>query len=314
MQELLEEAKKHIAEHEKYKRVFSEFDFLYEEWKKKYSNFHAQKTETKLTVQKLKLKVVQKNEKSLYSDVEALRYVLEQEMLRLGLKKIRYQTDFKLANALYFPYMFKQGEYRDTLYKVDIQKCFYSIYSRLGVDTQVIASINLHKKKIQLHAVGRGRLTEEESIIIKDLEFYKTLRNAVYGLTRACFITVFKPNGRPERQYIRGKLQNLDLTVAIASFLHSFVQKFKKFIVYWNIDGGIIYPEGFEQMQKYLSELGFTLKKEAEGEAIILGLGSYKVGEYETAHFQRGLCAHRESAEYLMNVEGAEKIEKWFRR
>lgn len=317
MEELLKHAKNVIRFEESQKgirREFAEHDFLYEEWKQRYSKYHAQYSNAKLFVQRLKVKSIDKKEKELYTTTEALRVLLEQEINNLGFKKLRYQTDFKLANALYFPYLFTVGEFRDTFLKVDIKSCFYSIYSRLGVDTQVICDIDLEGKVIELKAVGQGRLTKYESELIKTLGYYKTLRNTVYGLTRASFITLFKPNSRPERQFIRGKLQNLDLTVAIASFLHSLVSRFRPHILYWNIDGGIIYPEGFEEMRDYLAELGFELKREAEGETIILGLGSYRVGSFETAHFQRGIMSHKDKAEYLFSVVGVEKIEKHFRR
>ncbi|MEM3871823.1 MAG: hypothetical protein QXE05_04630 [Nitrososphaeria archaeon] len=316
MRELLEIAKRRIFEKEsekKIKRMFSEEIPLMQEWRKKYSSYTAFLHSHKMWIQSLKLKIIDKRETTLYSTTEALRELLEEELDNFGIKKLKYRTDFKKANSLYFPFLFTVGEFRNTLFKVDIKACFYSIYSRLGVDTNVICDIDLENRKIELKAVGQGRLTKYESELIRKLQSYKTLRNIVYGLTRASFVTLLKPS-KLERQFIRGRLQNLDLTVVIASFLHAFVSKFRQYIVYWNIDGGIINPEGFEEMKNYLAELGFELKKETEGEAVILGLGSYKVGNFETVHFQHGVTSHKEKAEYLFSVTGVEKIEKHFRR
>lgn len=284
---------------------------LYSEWRNKYNRYIAQKTAGKLIIQKLKLKVVD-HHSDLVTDTEALRHLLEKELERFKIKKIRYRTEFKLANSLYFPYLFVAGEFKNTYYKVDIKSCFYSIYSRLGVDCKVV--VENKNSHIEIKAVGRGRLNFQESELIRLLAHEKTLRNTVYGLTRCAFYTQFIPESQVKRQFFRGRLQNLDLTVAISAFLHNLVKKFRSSILYWNIDGGIIRPEVFEKMQSYLNELGFELRKEAEGECVILGLGSYKVGDYETLHFSHGICSHLEKKEYLLNFAGVEKIENWLRR
>jgi len=246
------------------------------------------------------------------SNLEVLRHLLEDELRELGIKKIRYRTDFKIANSLYFPYLYRAGEYKETFYKVDIESCFYSIYARLGIDCKTI--IEFKNSTYEIKAVAKGRLTYQESEIVKILKQDKKLRNAVYGLTRCAFYTQFIPKNTIQRKFFRGKLQNLDLTVIISAFLHNLVKKFRKYIIYWNIDGGIIYPEGYEIMKNYLKEMGFNLRKEAEGEAVILGLGSYKCGEFVTEHFLNGICANIQEKEYILDFQGVEKIEKWLAR
>lgn len=311
---LIEKAKREILEKEDslgWSREKTN-QILYKCWKEKYSKYFAQKTASKLIIQKIKKKIVDANF-DIVTDTEALRYLLERELDKWKIRRIQYKTEFKKAVSLFFPYLYRVGEFRDTTYyKVDIKTCFFNIYSRLGVDSKIIADI--HDKSIEIKAVARGLITSENSELIRILQNEKKLRNSVYGLTRCCFYTAFIPYCHIERRYFRTRLQNLDLTVIIASFLHHFVQKFRSHILYWNIDGGIIYPDCFEEMKKYLEELGFTLKKESEGEAIVLGLGSYKVGDYETLHFVNGVCTQEFQKEYLFNVKGAEKIEAWFKK
>ncbi|MEM5882339.1 MAG: hypothetical protein QXS69_02665 [Candidatus Aenigmatarchaeota archaeon] len=313
MQILLEESKREILEKEElkgWKREKSEFN-LFGEWNIKYSKFYAQLTSGKLIIPKIKKKIVDFRF-NIVTNVEALRFILEKELDLFKIKKIWYRTDFKKANSLYFPYLYEVGEFKGEWLKVDIKRCFYEIYSKLGIDVSCVADIN--EEVIKIKGIGRGLITKENSELIMLLESEKTLRNSVYGLTRCCFLTVLYPNSRPQRQYFRSRIQNLDLTVVISAFLHDFVSKFRNQILYWNIDGGIIKPEAYEQMKKYLEELGFTLKKEAEGEAIILGLGSYKVGDFETEHFRHGVMSNLQKKEYLYKVMGIEKILKWFRK
>jgi len=313
MRILLEREKAEILNIEElrgWKRVKSEKQ-LYTEWKEKYSKHFAQLTSGKLIIPKIKTKAVDYRF-NIVTDTEALRLLLERELNTFKIKKIWYRTDFKIANSLFFPYLYKQGEYKGSYYKVDIKSCFYTIYSRLGID--VTCQTKIENNIIEIKAIGRGVINYENSELIRMLESEKTLRNSVYGLTRCCFLTVLYPNQRPQKQYFRSRIQNLDLTVVIASFLHNLVQKFRRYMLYWNIDGGIIYPEGFEPMKNYLANLGFILRKEAEGEAIILGLGSYKCGDFETEHFRHGVMSYQEQKEYLYQIKGAEKIEKWFRK
>jgi hypothetical protein len=313
MRTILEAEKREILNYEElkgWKRTKSEFQ-LYTEWKHKFSNFFSQLTTGKLIIPKIKLKSIDYRF-DIVTDTEALRSLLVKELDKFKIKKIWYRTDFKLANSLFFPYLYRVGEYSGLWYKVDIRSCFYSIYSRLGIDVTCFANIN--NSTIEIKGVGKGIITKENSELIQLLENEKSLRNSVYGLTRCCFLTVLYPNSRPQRQYFRSRIQNLDLTVVIASFLHALVGKFKHGILYWNIDGGIIHPEIYEPMKKYLEGLGFTLRKEAEGEVVILGLGSYKCGDFKTEHFKHGVMSYQEQKEYLYQVKEAEKIEKWFRR
>lgn len=319
MRDLLENAKRQIFEKEverKIKRVFSEEIPLLSEWKKKYSQFVGFLHSHKLWIQALKLKIIDKRETSLYSTTEALRLLLEQELDQFNIKKIRYRTDFKTASQAYFPYLYKTGEFLNSneFVKADISRCFYEIYSKTGIDSNIICDIDLQNKKIEIKAIGKGIINSKNSWLIRQLGNFKEYRNIVYGLTRASWIIRLQKE-KTERQYFRGRLQNLDLTIIIASLLHGVVKRFRKYIVYWNIDGGIITAEGFKKMQKYLEQLGFKLKKEVvSNEVIILGLGSYKIGDYETLHFKSGVTTEIKEKEYVFEIINFEKIEKLMRR
>jgi hypothetical protein len=244
-----------------------------------------------------------------------VRTLLEAELLKHNKKKIYYRTNFNCANSLYFPYKWKIGRFQGEFIKFDISRCFYSIYSVIGIDANIVCNIDHNKKEIDIKAVGQGLITKENSQLIRNLENNKVLRNAVYGLTRFCFAMYIYPDGRIERRYIRTNLQNLDLLVIIASLLHSIVYPYKDYIVYWNIDGGIIRADKFEEMKKIIEELNFEIKEITYSEEVeILGLGSYRIGSFTTAHYEHGIKAKQEYKENIYFVMNADKIKSWFRR
>jgi hypothetical protein len=295
-------------------RQFAEQN-CFQDWKKYFSKLTGVLTPHKLIVQKTKTKVIERYQQTLYSDIEALRTLIEAELLRFNKKRLYYRTDFKQANALYFPVKYIKGLHKGEFIKFDIRSCFYSIYSRIGIDANIIANIDHVAKIIDIKACGQGLLTAENSQLIRNLKNHKTLRNSVYGLTRYCFAIYLYPGQKIERRYIRTNLQNLDLLVIIASLLHSIVYTYKEKILYWNIDGGIVYADVFEQMKKAIEELNFEIKEiEYSNECEILALGSYRIGNFQTAHYEHGVKAKQESKENIYYVKNAEKIKSWFRR
>jgi hypothetical protein len=313
----IEETKKFIWETEKkqgWTRKFTELS-CFHDWKNYYNKYVAEITPAKAIIQKIKLKLVEKYQKSLYSDLEALRTLIEAELLRLNKKKLHYKTEFKTANALYFPYKFTKGKFYGNFIKIDIKRCFYSIYSKIGIDANIVANIDHDDKIIDIKSCGQGILTKENSQIIKSLKDFKTLRNAVYGLTRYCFVLYLYPGSKTERRYIRTNLQNLDLLVIIASLLHSIVEPYWDKIIYWNIDGGIVKAEIFEQLKRDIEELGFEIEViEQDSQVEILGLGSYAIGNFTTAHYENGVQSKTETKENIYKVINAEKIKNWHRR
>lgn len=317
LQALLDEVKLFLYETERnegWTRRFTEIS-CFHDWKKYYSKYVAEITPAKAIIQKLKLKLVERYQKSLYSDLEALRTLIEAELRRHNKKKLHYRTEFKIANSLYFPYKFVKGRHYGDFVKLDIKRCFYSIYSVIGIDANIVADIDHDKKVIDIKACGQGIITKETSSIIKNLENCKILRNAVYGLTRYCFALYLYPNGKIERRYIRTNLQNLDLLVIIASLLHSVVYRFWGDIFYWNIDGGIVRAEIFEQLRNEIESLGFEIETIARDEQCeILGLGSYAIGDFVTAHYLNNVQSRIEVKENVYCVLNDHKIKNWFRR
>jgi coproporphyrinogen III oxidase-like Fe-S oxidoreductase len=158
-------------------------------------------------------------------------------------------------------------------------------------------------------------ITKENSQIIRSLENFKQLRNAIYGLTRYCFALYLYPGSKVKRQYIRTNLQNLDLLVIIASLLHNLVYPYWDGILYWNIDGGIVKAEIFEQLKRDIEELEFELEViEQDSQVEILGLGSYAIGNFTTAHYEHKVQAKNEFKENIYKVINDHKIKSWFRR
>jgi hypothetical protein len=297
-----------------WERLFAETN-CFNDWKRYYSKFIGELTPSKLIIQKAKRKIVERYQKSLYSDIEAIRTLIEAELLRFNKKKLYYRTDFKTANALYFPVKFIAGHHKGEFIKFDIKSCFYSIYSRIGIDANILATIDHEKKIIDVKACGQGVITTKNSQLIRNLADQKTLRNSVYGLTRYCFAMYLYPDGRIEKRYIRTNLQNLDLLVIIASLLHSIVYPYRDYIIYWNIDGGIIRSDMFEKMKKEIEDLGFEIKLIEQNEEVeILGYGSYRIGNFYTGHYENNIKAKQKNKENIYYVNNAEKIKAWFRR
>lgn len=228
---LLEQQKRKILESEEekgIKRILAEN--AYEIVKKELKNHKFfLKVNHKYVSGNKKLKIIDgRIQKDLISDVEALRHLLEQELQENFKRKklVYYKSDFKQANKLYFPYLYKTGEHKtDGLFcKVDIKACFYTIYSLWGIDCIAANEIDHETKTIRLKYVAKGKFNKDNSEALKLLEEEKILRNSVYGLTRSSFLLKIYQN-KIERAFFRGKLQNLDLTVLIASILHYIVNE-----------------------------------------------------------------------------------------
>ncbi len=310
LQDLLEEKKRIILEKEA--RQFSTKSPLFQEWKERHSGLIAYLSSSRLYIPKLKLKVIDRTiQAELVSDIEALRLILEEELNKIGIKKIHYKTDFHTANRLYFPYLWRGGFYENCV-KIDIKSCFYAIYSRLGIDCKIVSDIDHEKRYIDISAFGKG-LIDISNPIISMLSNYKHIRNSVYGLTRASFYTLLHPSGKHERKFFRGRLQNLDLSVSIASLLHFIVYAFKDDILYWNIDGGIVKEKVAKKLISFIHSCGLQCRIEAVGEAHILGLGSYRVGNFSTLHYDHGVCSERDFYCYLYKVKGIDKILTWLK-
>lgn len=318
---LLERQKRKILateEEQKVKRILTEN--AYEIVKKELKNYKFfLKVNHKYVSGNKKLKIIDSRiQKDIVSDVEALRHLLEQELQENFKRKklVFYKSDFKQANKLYFPYLYNTGEHKtDSLfYKVDIKACFYAIYSFWGIDCIVANEINHETKTINLKYVAKGKFNKENSEVIKLLEEEKLLRNSVYGLTRSSFLLKIYQN-KVERAFFRGKLQNLDLTVLIASILHYIVNEVKEHLIYWNIDGGIIRAKGLEKLRKLCELFRLNLKEEEKAEeAVVLGLGSYKIGNLVTEHFLNGICSKEDYKENLYKIKNIEEVLKWLEK
>lgn len=321
MKQLLEAKKAEILEAEKekkVKRILSEraYEIVKKELKR-YKFFT--KVNFKYVSANKKLKIIDSRiQKQQVGDQEALRHLLEDELKENFKRKklVFYKSDFKQANKLYFPYLFRCGEFKtqDEFLKVDIKSCFYSIYSYWGIDVIVASNINHEKRCIDIKYVARGNFTKQNSYILSLLENEKTLRNSVYGLTRSSFLLKIYPN-KVERSFFRGKLQNLDLTVLIASILHYIVSEVRNFLLYWNIDGGIIIAEGYEKLKKLCENFKLQLKVEKKAqECVILGLGSYSIGSLSTLHFQNGVCSRENSKKYLYKIKNIREVLRWLKK
>jgi hypothetical protein len=326
MKEFIERKKEEIIQKEREKgiqRIFS--DNPYEQVK---SLLHEYKMFSRITSKWVsanrKLKIIDsKVQKEIVSNEEALRHLLEDELREKFKRKklVFYKTEFIEANSLYFPYLARVGFHRsqDLLFKIDIEKCFYSIYSQWGIDVICSSKIDHERKIISLNYIGLGEFNKKNSEIISRLEGEKILRNTVYGLTRSAWQLRIYADGRTERGYFRGKLQNLDLTVLISAILHYIVGQIEPYLIYWNIDGGIIRSEGLELAKKVVEALGLRLRIETKSEeAEIRGIGRYRIGDFETIPFgnSRGIRKEEEGREIknIYIVKNIEEVLGWLRK
>ncbi|MGC9001300.1 hypothetical protein [Caldisericum sp.] len=326
MKELIERKKEEIIQKEREKgveRVFSEEPFnLVKKLIHKYRMFS--RITSKYVSANRKLKIIDsKVQKDLISNEEALRHLLEEELKEKFKRKklVYYKTEFIEANSLYFPYFAKLGFHRtqDLFFKIDIEKCFYSIYSYWGIDVICSSKIDHERKIININYIGLGEFTKESSEIISRLEGEKILRNTVYGLTRSAWQLRIYSDGRIERGYFRGRLQNLDLTVLISSILHYIVGQLINYLVYWNIDGGIIHSAGLSLAEELIQSFGLRLRKEvASEEVIVSGIGRYKIGDFETIPFRnsRELRKEEEGREIknIYIVKNIKEVLEWLKK
>lgn len=247
----------------------------------------------KSTIPSKKLKAIRVGNK-IYSETEALRLITVEEVKRILKRNALWRgtADLKMLN-LFFPFIVKTGFYTNELiYRVDIKACFYTIYSRAGLDARV--KYQWEDKKIKYISMGKGYMNKVNSQLVDEIGTRKDLRNALYGLTRSCFCNLWK-NGQWERTYFKSELLNVELHGFIVLLLHALLNIIEKeaLILYWNIDGGFLSRCNIEKIKEIFMEFGFILKSELVEYVDIQGIGSYeyKINSYihQTGHYKNGI-------------------------
>lgn len=278
--------------------------------------YPTEKTSTKAITQKIKQKLVNSTlQDKPVGRVEALRLLAQYELETMHRKKrLYYQTQLQQAVRLFFPYKYQTGRFNTELVKLDIHACFWTIYARLGIDVNVKADIDHNERTITLHAVGRGVMRYDTSPLIRALYPHKELRNALYGLTRATWaIWYYPPEPTARRTFMRGALQNLDLTVAIASTLHALLYPYWDKVIYWNIDGGVVTPDIANKLTKALTEHGFQVTTQAVTDFEVKALGAYILNGKPSGHYTRVNKTLQPAKDYIYKVHNQHKILNWLR-
>jgi len=144
----------------------------------------------------------------------------------------------------------------------------------------------------------------------------KFVRNAVYGLIRARNVVRFDATSSGLKMTIV-KMRNELLYPSLCSFIYdvsqliAFVAKEKFGAVYCYIDGFIVPSPSLDSFLEFLSTLGFEGRIKAAGDVDVVGLGSYRVGEYESGFYRQ---RQRESGaqEYYSNIYVDDDFVRWF--
>jgi len=144
----------------------------------------------------------------------------------------------------------------------------------------------------------------------------KFVRNSVYGLIRARTVVRFDTTGGEVKVSIT-KMKNDLLYPGLCSFIYdvsqtiAFVAIHKFSAVYAYIDGFIVPYSSLDSFIEFLNNLGFEGKVRAKGDADVCGLGSYRVGEYESGFYRQ---RQRESGaqEYYSNIYVDDDFVRWF--
>lgn len=310
------QALRDYEESEGWKRLLlpsDEFFTLLIETAKQYP---TEKTAAKAITQKIKQKLINQTVQDRpVGRVEALRLLAQYELQVMHRKKrLYYQTPLQQAARLFFPYKYQIGRFNTELVKLDIHACFWTLYARLGLDVNVKADIDHTARVITLHTVGRGIMRHDTSPLIRALYPHKELRNALYGLTRATWaIWYYPPEPTAKRSFMRGALQNLDLTVAIASTLHALLYPHWQGVLYWNIDGGVVTPETAQKLIKDLTAHGFTVTTQVVTDFEVKALGAYILNGKASGHYNRVSKTLQPAKDYIYKVQNKEKILNWLK-
>jgi len=263
-----------------------------------------------------KLKLIRQGFKK-YSDTEKIRHLAESEIIKI-LKRDRLGKGSSKLEPLFlkFPFVAYIGEYED-VYRIDIKACFYSIYSKVGIDARVKLKKE-NQNTLIYYTMGKGKIDKENSELVYLLEADKILRNSLYGLTRSCFVNIYYPNKSFQRQFFKAKLFNPELHGLISVLLHSLVSDIKKVteIVYWNIDGGFLQVKDIGTVEEIVHRYGLSLKIEKAKRVIISRLGGYQWEDemgnvIQSGHYENAGKLSR-SLENLYIIKNREKIlENW---
>lgn len=222
------------------------------------------------------------------TEEETLYKAMEKELNEtFGMKRLRgyVGNDLHIAPPIYAEDWEGEGV------KVDVKACYYTIYSAFGLDATVI--YGGEGKRIEVKAIGLGIVNRHNSQIIDGLAGEKLLRNTLYGFTRARLKMYVRWIDRWETKQANGTgtLYNpnlYQLACILTNALYGEMRRRGVRVRYWHTDGGIVDIEDKEKAVETIQDFGFTPKIEAEGHAIVRGVGSYKVGEKTTKPYVAG--------------------------
>lgn len=264
----------------------------------------------KATIPSLKQKAIRQG-LNLYGETELLRVALEKEIERV-LKRKRLRDNCNIEPISYLlPAIAKRGTYENVAY-IDIKSCFYSIYSVVGLDVR--CKTKKDDDGVSVLSVGRGLLTRCNSELVYVLKDFKRERNSIVGLMSSCFTLVYK-SGRFERQFFRSNVLNLELRAYICCLLNALVGRFKEHVIYWNVDGGFLYPEGVDHAVNVLNDYGFEVRVVGVKWLDVTCIGGYSwIDEDGVIHTSGHYRKKGKDVFNIMRIKNSKEFLKWVKR
>ena len=195
------------------------------------------------------------------------RRILTHGLKLLGKKRIPWDKESFAMLSIPQPLYYKPTEGIRRLIYVDIQSCFFEIYSRLPFDFWFKGN----------YAMG-GNLFFRDFLPL-ELRQYKICRNALVGCLRVQ-ISRKLIKGRIVESGNKNKLLSPQHWGFMAHMLHIFAVAAVQFgAIYYNTDGAIFLNErDANAWSEYVRNWGLIPSQKHDGLGIVWGIGCYKIG------------------------------------
>ena len=204
------------------------------------------------------------------TDADVVRAYLLEKLDIVGKRKI------SVVNTRYVEYWFPMYVpsvlplFRNHALYIDIKSCFYSVYSKFGLDCA--CDVFVYDGCIELKYFAGGIIDEQ---VLSDIKPYKKHRNMIYGLTRGGNVLRSK-FGKFEYVEVPSPLKNNSFHNLVFFILHSIFSKIKNLCYYWNIDGGFFHEDSFEYIRDVIHYWGFDFDYFYVENLEVHGLSMYK--------------------------------------
>ena len=189
-------------------------------------------------------------------------------------KKLRARSEqvdwFKVPRS--FPYLAVCGEYHDMAY-VDLVGAYWTIVQVLGWDVEYLPG---------------GFLGKRSDMLDFPYPHIKSVRNMLVSAGMIDTVNMWQPQ-RIVPVNIGNKHKNMGLYTVTQDVLHACAKLAENLgAVYVHTDGYIVPMANVPALVTRLAEWGLPARVKHEGNAVVKGVGMYRVGGYKTATYADG--------------------------